>query len=89
MAQNIFGALDVDRRRGRADFQAAARLDRALAVANEVGAQRMLRLGLRLAADLLGAELPAHLAATVQSDRAVAKLAAQIESRSHTASFMK
>ena len=55
--------------------------DRALAVANEVGAQRMLRLGLRLAADLLGAELPAHLAATVQSDRAVAKLAAQIESR--------
>ncbi len=55
--------------------------DRVLAVANEVGAQRMLRLGLRLAADLLGAELPAHLAATVQSDRAAAKLAAQIESR--------
>jgi hypothetical protein len=55
--------------------------DRALAVANEVGAQRMLRLGLRLAADLLGAELPAQLEATVQSDRAVAKLAAQIESR--------
>src|SRR5712671_2024676 len=55
--------------------------DSALAVANEVGAQRMLRLGLRLAADLLGAELPAHVEATVQSDRAVAKLAAQIESR--------
>jgi len=51
--------------------------DRALAVANEVGAQRILRLGLRLAADLLGAELPAHVEATVQSDRAVAKLAAQ------------
>src|SRR5712675_1153995 len=55
--------------------------DRALAVAIEVGAQRILRLGLRLAADLLGAELPAHLKAAVQSDRTVAKLAAQIESR--------
>jgi Uncharacterised nucleotidyltransferase len=55
--------------------------NRALAVANEVGAQRILRLGLCLAADLLGAELPVHLEATVQSDRTVAKLAAQIESR--------
>src|SRR5712672_1015154 len=55
--------------------------DRALAVANEVGAQRILHLGLRLAADLLDAELPAHLKAPVQSDRTVAKLAAQIESR--------
>jgi hypothetical protein len=55
--------------------------DRALAVANEVGAQRILHLGLRLAADLLGAELPAHLKAAVQSDRTVAKLAGQIEGR--------
>jgi hypothetical protein len=55
--------------------------DRALAVANEVGAQRILRLGLCLAADLLGAELPSQLAASVRSDRTVAKLAAQIESR--------
>jgi Uncharacterised nucleotidyltransferase len=55
--------------------------DRALAVANEVGAQRMLHLGLRLAADLLDAELPPHLKAAVQADRTVAKLAAQIESR--------
>lgn len=55
--------------------------DRVLAVANEVGAQRILHLGLRLAADLLDAELPAHLKAAVQSDRTVAKLAAQIESR--------
>src|SRR5882762_9287231 len=55
--------------------------DRALAVANEVGAQRILHLGLRLAADLLDAELPAHLKAAVQSDRTVVKLAAQIESR--------
>jgi hypothetical protein len=53
--------------------------DRVLAVANEVGAQRILHLGLRLAADLLGAELPAHLKAAVQSDRAVARLASQIE----------
>src|SRR6267142_6378191 len=55
--------------------------DRALAVASEVGAQRILHLGLCLAADLLDAELPAHLKAAVQSDRTVAKLAAQIESR--------
>jgi hypothetical protein len=55
--------------------------DHALAVANEVGAQRIPRLGLRLAADLLGAELPSQLAASVRSDRTVAKLAAQIESR--------
>ena len=55
--------------------------DRALAVANEVGAQRILHLGLRLAADLLGTKLPVQLEATVHSDRTVAKLAAQIESR--------
>jgi len=53
--------------------------DRALAVTNEAGAERILYLGLRLAADLLGAELPAHLKPAVQSDRAVARLAAQIE----------
>src|SRR6266481_5152950 len=40
--------------------------DRALAVANEVGAQRILHLGLRLAADLLDAELPAHLKPAIQ-----------------------
>jgi hypothetical protein len=55
--------------------------DRALAVATEVGALRILHLGLRLAADLLDAELPPHLKAAAQSDRTVAKLAAQIESR--------
>jgi hypothetical protein len=55
--------------------------DRVLAVANEVGALRILHLGLRLAADLLDAELPPHLKAAVQADRTVAKLAAQIESR--------
>jgi len=55
--------------------------DRALAVASEVGAQRILHLGLCLAADLLDAELPPQLEATVQSDRTAVKLAAQIESR--------
>jgi len=56
-------------------------LDRAMAVAREVGAERILRLGLRLASDVLGAELPVQLAARVRSDRAVSKLAAEIETR--------
>jgi hypothetical protein len=51
------------------------------AAANEVGAQRILHLGLRLASDLLGAELPSQLETIVRSDRAVAKLATQIEGR--------
>jgi len=55
--------------------------ERAMAAAREVGAERILRLGLRLALDLLGAELPAQVEANVRSDHAVSKLAAQIESR--------
>jgi hypothetical protein len=55
--------------------------DRAIAVAREVGAERMLRLGLRLASDVLGTELAAQMQASVQSDRTVAKPAAQIESK--------
>jgi hypothetical protein len=55
--------------------------DRAMATACEVGAERILRLGLRLASDLLGAELPTQVEASVRSDRAVSRLAAQIESR--------
>jgi hypothetical protein len=55
--------------------------DRSMAAAREVGAERILRLGLRLALDLLGAELPAQVEANVRSDHAVSKLAAQIESR--------
>ena len=54
---------------------------RAMAAAGEAGAERILHLGLRLALDLLGAELPAQVEAKVRSDRAVLKLAAQIESR--------
>lgn len=55
--------------------------DRALFLAREVGALRIVRLGLYLASDLPGAELPPQIEASMRSDRAVAKLAAQIESR--------
>ena len=55
--------------------------DRVVAVAREVGAERILRLGLRLASDVLGANLPIHLEPGIRSDRAVSKLAAQITSR--------
>jgi hypothetical protein len=55
--------------------------DRAMAAAREVGAERILHLGLRLASDVLGAELPEQVEANVRSDRAVSNLAAQIESR--------
>jgi hypothetical protein len=53
----------------------------AMAAAQEVGAERMLHLGLRLASDVLGAELPTQVDAAVRSDHTVTKLAAQIESR--------
>jgi hypothetical protein len=55
--------------------------DRAIAAAGEAGAERILHLGLRLASDVLGAELPEPVGASVRSDRAVSRLAAQIESR--------
>jgi hypothetical protein len=55
--------------------------DRAIAIAREVEAERILRLGLCLASDLLGAELPVAVKADVVSDRTVAKLAEQIESQ--------
>jgi hypothetical protein len=55
--------------------------NRVLAIAREVGAERMLCLGLRLASDMLGAELPVHVNADVSLDPSVAKLAAQITSR--------
>jgi Uncharacterised nucleotidyltransferase len=55
--------------------------ERALAAAREVGAERILRLGLHLASDVLGAELPEQVEADVRSDRTVAELGKQIESR--------
>ncbi|MGH9677223.1 MAG: nucleotidyltransferase domain-containing protein, partial [Candidatus Acidiferrum sp.] len=45
--------------------------DRVNAAAAEVAAQRMLHVGLRLAAEVLGATLPATVAAAVRSDAAV------------------
>jgi len=55
--------------------------DRAMAAGREVGAERMLRVGLRLAADVLGARLPAQVAADVQADGAAERVAAQIAGR--------
>ena len=55
--------------------------DRAMAAARDVGLERILPLGLRLASDVLGAELPPQLEASVLSDRVVSRLAAQIKSR--------
>lgn len=49
--------------------------------AAEVGAERMLRVGLRLAADLLRAPLSPEMVAYVNSDAAATKLAEQIANR--------
>lgn len=46
--------------------------------ANEVGGERMLYVGLRLAADVLGAPLPENIAASVRTDPAVERLARQV-----------
>ncbi|HEY6386718.1 MAG TPA: nucleotidyltransferase family protein [Candidatus Acidoferrum sp.] len=51
---------------------------RVQSAAEEVGGERMLYLGLRLAADLLKAPLPENVVVHVQSDRAVGRLARQI-----------
>lgn len=55
--------------------------DRAMAAGREVGAERMLRVGLRLATDVLGARLPAQVAGDVQADGAAERVVAQIKSR--------
>jgi hypothetical protein len=55
--------------------------DRALSVAREVDARRMLFLGLRLASDIFKTDLPAAIALPVQRDHAVRRLAAQIVER--------
>ncbi len=54
---------------------------RAMAAACEVGAERILRLGLRLAMEVVGAELPEQVAAQVRADSSVYRLAAQITKR--------
>jgi hypothetical protein len=52
--------------------------ERSFADARAVGAERMLHTGLLLASDLLGAALPQHVRARVQSDRSAGQLAAKI-----------
>jgi len=52
--------------------------ERAAVSAREVGAERMLRVGLQLAATLLKARMPDAVLAKVNSDRAAARLANQI-----------
>jgi hypothetical protein len=46
--------------------------------ADEVGAERMLYVGLQLAADVLGAPIPEKFTASVRSDRALERLARQV-----------
>jgi hypothetical protein len=55
--------------------------NRAMAAAREVGAERILLLALRLASDVIGAQLPVQFETYRSSDRTVAKLAAQIKNR--------
>jgi hypothetical protein len=55
--------------------------DEAMAAAHEVEAERMLRVGLRLAADLLDIHLPDPIASYVYADRAAQRIAAQIAKR--------
>jgi hypothetical protein len=63
-----------------AAFVSRPKLDwaRVQSAAEEVGGERMLYLGLRLAADLLQAPLPENVGALVQSDQRVGRLAGQI-----------
>lgn len=51
---------------------------RVLAAAEEVGGERMLYLGLRLAADVLGAPLPEKVTEPARTDRAIGPLEARI-----------
>jgi hypothetical protein len=55
--------------------------DRAMSAAREVGAEKILRLGLRLVMDVAGATLPEQLAAQVRPDSSATRLAAQIIKR--------
>jgi hypothetical protein len=55
--------------------------DLATLAAREVGAEKILRLGLRLATDVAGATLPEHVAAQVRADSSATRLTAQIVKR--------
>ena len=52
--------------------------ERVMAAAEEVGGDRMLYVGLRLATDVLGAPLSERIGSVVRSDRVVGRLARQI-----------
>ena len=52
--------------------------ERVMSAAEEVGGERMLYVGLRLAGDVLGAALPESVAALARSDATVGRLASQI-----------
>jgi hypothetical protein len=52
--------------------------ERVMSAAEEVGGERMLYVGLRLAGNLLGAALPESVAALSRSDATVGRLASQI-----------
>jgi len=54
---------------------------RAQAAAREVGAERIVRLALRLAMDVVGAGLPKEVAAEVRADPIASRLASQIANR--------
>lgn len=64
-----------------AAFVSEQKLDwgRVMSAAGEVAAERMLYVGLRLAADVLVAALPENVLQTVRSDRSVAILAGQVK----------
>lgn len=55
--------------------------DRVFRCAERLRAQRMLHLGLALAADLLGATLPADILSRVRSDRTAASVAREVQQR--------
>ncbi len=63
-----------------AAFVSRQKLDwgRVKSAAEEVGGERMLYVGLRLALDVLGASLPENIAGSVRSDPAVERLARQV-----------
>lgn len=61
--------------------------ERAAASARAVDAEHLLHTGLRLAADVLRAELPALIAARVQQDSVAAKLAARVLRRLPAAGY--
>jgi putative nucleotidyltransferase-like protein len=55
--------------------------DRAFSTAHETGAQRMLSLGLLLAAEVLQIKLPKDVEKVIRSDRGAARLAAEVARR--------